>query len=149
MRFAIHYGRIALGGEQATSGLRQILQFDGRRCSRAPCDHFLLNIRHHSELPVAANLIDPSEMAKSHRFLQKRLIPGKANARASDPPTVHPLQSGERQASRERGSQSTAFSTSMEQLNQQMEPKKQRTPKFHRELTIHVVSCKEYCSQRD
>jgi hypothetical protein len=55
----------------------------------AACDYHLLNIRHHCELPVAANRVNPSGIAMSHRFLQSWLIPEKANARDNELTSVH------------------------------------------------------------
>jgi hypothetical protein len=46
----------------------------------------------------------------------------KANARENESPSVHPLRRGNRQASRDSGSQSKATTTTKGQPKQQMEP---------------------------
>jgi hypothetical protein len=64
-------------GGRAANGLNKITSLRRPQMFQIPpSDHVLLNIRCHCELPVAANLVDPSGMAKSHCFLHRKPIPG-------------------------------------------------------------------------
>jgi hypothetical protein len=126
---------------QGTNGLNQIISVRRLQMSKSPCDRAIPNTRYHCELPVAANSVNPSGFAKSHCFLQSWLIPERPTLGTMSRRRFTPY-CGDRQASRDSGSQSTAIATSMGQPKQQMEPKNRELHNLIRNSQVALLLAK-------
>jgi len=109
---------------------------------KSPCDRAFPNIRYHCEFPVAAKLVCPSGIAKSHCFLQNWPIPGTPTLGRMSRHSFTPLRRGARQSSRDGGKQSTAITTIKGQPKQQMDPKNRELHSLIRNSQVALLLAK-------